>query len=91
MNTPALQDWLHDDHGLDVVELTRVQGGADLAAEVWKVKASADPESRQGVRSYAVKWSGGGTDAGPLVSAELAAAGVPGVAGPVRTRRWAVE
>ncbi|GAA1554543.1 phosphotransferase enzyme family protein [Kribbella lupini] len=88
MNTPALRDWLLEDYGLRVVELTRVHGGADLAAEVWR----ADSQSRGGIRSYAVKWSGGGTDAGPLVSAELA--GVLGVAGPVRTRAgglWSVR
>lgn len=86
MNTPALQHWLLEDHELDVAELTRVHGGADLAAEVWRVRAED--------QLYAVKWSGGGTDAGPLVSAELADAGIPGVDGPVRTRSgglWSVR
>ncbi|GAB2553289.1 phosphotransferase enzyme family protein [Kribbella endophytica] len=100
MNTPALQHWLLEDHGLDVAELTRVHGGADLAAAVWRVEAGSAAVGagvdgcRGGLRSYAVKWSGGGTDAGPLVTAELAAAGVPGVAGPVRTRAgglWSVR
>ncbi|MEV6285515.1 phosphotransferase [Kribbella sp. NPDC051770] len=86
METPALGEWLLEDFGLDVVDITRVHGGADLAAEVWRVDT--------GVRSYAVKWSGGGTDAGALVAAELAAAGVVGVAAPVRARGgglWSVR
>ncbi|WP_168197427.1 phosphotransferase enzyme family protein [Kribbella sp. ALI-6-A] len=86
MTTRALWEFVREDFGLDVVELTRVHGGADQAAEVWLARA--------GERRYAVKWSGGGTDAGARVSAELAAAGVAGVAGPVPTRGgelWSVR
>ncbi|MGC4937807.1 phosphotransferase enzyme family protein [Kribbella sp. DT2] len=87
MTTPALTTWLYDDHGLDVVELTRVHAGTDLAAEVWKVEArvATDAAGPGGLHSYAVKWSGGGTGAGTSVGAELAGAGVSGVAGPVPT------
>jgi spectinomycin phosphotransferase len=69
-----LRGWIRDDFGLDVTELTRVHHGADNAAEVWR----ADDR-------YAVKWSAGGTDAGPRTTAHLAAAGVRGVPAPVRT------
>jgi spectinomycin phosphotransferase len=74
--TDKLRLWLADDFGLDVRELAQVHEGADVAAEVWR--ASGDV-------SYAVKWSGGGTDAGPRATAYLASKGVRGVPEPVRT------
>lgn len=69
-----LRDWVAADFGVELVELTRVHEGADLAAEVWN-----------GDCLYAVKWSAGGTDAGPRTTAHLAAAGVRGIPAPVRT------
>lgn len=68
-----LRRWLGEDFGLEVGEFEQVREGADVAAEVW----------RAGL--YAVKWSGGGTDAGPVAAAYLANRGVRGVAAPVRT------
>lgn len=41
-----LRDWVAADFGVELVELTRVHEGADLAAEVWN-----------GDCLYAVKWS----------------------------------
>jgi spectinomycin phosphotransferase len=67
-----LRVWLGEDFGLEVGEAEEVHAGADVAAEVWRAG------------SYAVKWSGGGTEAGPRVMAYLT--GVRGVPAPVRTR-----
>ena len=72
--TDKLRAWLVEDFGLQVGELEEVHEGADVAAEVWRGGA------------YAVKWSGGGTDAGPRATAYLASMGVRGVPAPVRTR-----
>ncbi|WP_063822794.1 phosphotransferase enzyme family protein [Kribbella flavida] len=69
---------MREDFGFAVVELTPVHTGADLAADVWKALTTDS--------LYAVKWSGGGTDAGPLAAAYLADRGVKGVPAPVRTR-----
>ncbi|TDU90784.1 spectinomycin phosphotransferase [Kribbella voronezhensis] len=74
--TDKLRRWLAEDFGLDVLDLVQVHEGADVAAEVWRAVGDA---------SYAVKWSGGGTDAGPRATAYLASRGVQEVPGPVRT------
>ena len=59
-----LRRWLLDDFGLDVVELSPVAHGADLAAQVWKATTATN--------TYAVKWSGAGTNTGHQVAAFLA-------------------
>jgi spectinomycin phosphotransferase len=69
-----MRGWIRADFGLDVTELTPIHHGADTAAEVW----NADDR-------HAVKWSTGGTDAGPRTTAHLAAVGVRGVPAPVTT------
>jgi len=63
---------VREDYGLDLVEASLVHDGADVAAEVWRVRTSSDD-------LYAVKWSGGGTDAGPLLTAYLAGTGIQGI------------
>jgi spectinomycin phosphotransferase len=73
--TNRLREWIRDDFGLDVTELTQIHHGADTAAEVWR----ADDR-------YAVKWSSGGTDAAPQATTYLAGSGVRGVPAPVKTR-----
>lgn len=79
MTSEQLRAWVRDDFGVDLESVERIHHGADTAAEVWRGITPTD-------RLYAVKWSGGGSDAGPLVSAYLAEHGVPGVAGPAKTR-----
>jgi len=74
-----LQAWVREDFGVQLSSIYRVVHGADAAAEVWRGIAVDGSQ-------YAVKWSGGGTDAGPLVTAHLAATGVPGILGPTKTR-----
>jgi spectinomycin phosphotransferase len=74
-----LRQWISDDYGLEVTELTPVDHGADVAAAVWQAEATTGDR-------YAVKWSGAGTDAGPLTAAYLASRGVRGVPAPLQTR-----
>jgi spectinomycin phosphotransferase len=75
--TEKLRRWISEDFGLEVGDLIQVHEGADTAAEVWQGRAT---DGR-----YAVKWSGGGTDAGPLVTAYLGA-GISGIPQPRTTR-----
>ncbi|MGW4498815.1 phosphotransferase enzyme family protein [Micromonospora sp. NPDC004336] len=75
----ALRDWVRDDFGVRLTATEAVGHGADRLALLWQARAA------DGTR-YAVKLSGGGTGAGLVVSAHLAAGGVPGVAAPLRTR-----
>ena len=70
---------MREDYGLELADVSPVHHGADVAAEVWRVRTSSDD-------LYAVKWSSGGTDAGPLVTAYLAASGITGVTQPRPTR-----
>lgn len=78
-----MRQWVAADFGIEVVELTRVHGGADLAAEVWRgATGSGD--------GYAVKWTSGGTTAGVETSAYLADAGVRGIPVPIRTTSGAL-
>jgi spectinomycin phosphotransferase len=72
-----LRRWLYDDFGLDVVELSPVGHGADLAAQVWRARTATN--------GYAVKWSGAGTNTGHQVAAYLGDCGLPGVPEAVRT------
>lgn len=67
--------WVREDFGLDVAELLPVGHGADLAAQVWKAATVSN--------TYAVKWSGAGTNTGHQVAAYLSA--LPGIPEPVRT------
>lgn len=72
-----MRKWLLADFGLEVVELTPVTFGADIAAQVWKAATATNV--------YAVKWSGAGTNTGHQVAAFLADSGLPGVPELVRT------
>src|SRR6478735_7330927 len=72
-----LRRWVLEDFGLDVVELSPVAHGADLAAQVWKATTATN--------TYAVKWSGAGTNTGHQVAAFLADSGLPGVPELIRT------
>jgi spectinomycin phosphotransferase len=72
-----LQAWVREDFGVQLSSIDRVEHGADATAEVWRGVAVDGSQ-------HAVMWSGGGTDVGPLVTAHLAATGVPGVLGPIR-------
>jgi hypothetical protein len=72
-----LQGWVREDFGVQLSSIDRVEHGADAAAEVWRGIAVDGSQ-------YAVEWSGGDTDAGLLVTAHLAATGVPGILGPRR-------
>jgi len=72
-----LRKWLLADFGLDVVELTPVAEGADIAAQVWRASTATNV--------YAVKWSGAGTNTGHQVAAFLADSGLPGVPEMIRT------
>ncbi|WP_165956744.1 phosphotransferase enzyme family protein [Kribbella antibiotica] len=77
MGDTLLRRWLYDDFGLDVVELSPVGFGADLAAQVWKARTATN--------AYAVKWSGAGSNTGHQVAAYLGDCGLPGVPEVVRT------
>jgi spectinomycin phosphotransferase len=70
-----LRRWVLEDFGLDVVELSPVGHGADVAAQVWRAATTTN--------TYAVKWSGAGTNTGHQVAAYLSA--LPGIPEPVRT------
>ncbi|MFF0265157.1 phosphotransferase [Kribbella sp. NPDC004536] len=72
-----MRKWLLADFGLEVVELTPVAFGADIAAQVWKAATATNV--------YAVKWSGAGTNTGHQVAAFLADSGLPGVPELIRT------
>ncbi|HZN73120.1 MAG TPA: phosphotransferase [Micromonosporaceae bacterium] len=74
-----LRAWVREDFGVEFGALDEVGHGADEAAQLWR---AAGKDGRR----YAVKLSGGGTPAGLLVTDHLARYGVPGIAGPVRTR-----
>ncbi|WP_020667364.1 aminoglycoside phosphotransferase family protein [Amycolatopsis nigrescens] len=73
-----LREWVREDFAVELTALDRVRHGADVDAAVW--------HGVSGDARYAVKRSGGGTPAGLLVPAGLAARGVPGVVAPVPTR-----
>lgn len=75
----SLQTWVNEDFGIRLGSLDQIAHGADVAAEVWRGVAADGSQ-------YAVKWSGGGTDAGPRATAYLASRGVRGVPAPVLTR-----
>ncbi|WP_211658239.1 phosphotransferase [Phytoactinopolyspora halophila] len=70
--------WVHEDFGIELENLDLVGAGADLAAQTW---CGSAPDGEK----YAVKWSGGRTPTGLLLSAHLARYGVSGVAAPVPT------
>lgn len=70
--------WARTDFGLDLTDLDEVTHGADQHARLWRAHAA------DGTR-YAVKLSGGGTPAGLVVAAHLAAQKVPGVPAPLHT------
>jgi spectinomycin phosphotransferase len=72
-----LRRWVREDFGLELVELSPVAHGADVAAQVWKGATTTN--------AYAVKWSGAGTDTGHQVAAFLADTGVDGVPELIRT------
>ncbi|SHF86967.1 phosphotransferase enzyme family protein [Streptoalloteichus hindustanus] len=74
-----LRAWVWEDFGVELVAVTGVDRGADVAAEVWRGVAD-------GGAQYAIKRSGGGSPAGLLVPAWLGERGVPGVVAPVPTR-----
>lgn len=74
-----LRVWAREDFGVDLGPLDEVRHGADEAAQMWHATSTNS-------KRYAVKLSGGGTPAGLLVTDHLARFGVPGIAGPVRTR-----
>jgi len=81
-----LRKWLLEDFGLEVVELTPVAHGADVAAQVWKASTATN--------TYAVKWSGAGTNTGHQVAAFLGDCGLPGVPEMIRTTEgglWSVH
>jgi spectinomycin phosphotransferase len=81
-----LRKWLLADFGLDVVELTPVAYGADVAAQVWEASTATN--------TYAVKWSGAGTNTGHQVAAFLADSGLAGVPELIRTTEgglWSVH
>lgn len=75
----GLTDQVRKGFGVEVMSLSRVTGGADVAAAVWRAVA---PDGA----SYAVKLSHGGMTAGLLASAHLATRGVRGVPAPLRAR-----
>ncbi|NIK56371.1 phosphotransferase [Kribbella shirazensis] len=86
MGVTLLRKWLLADFGLDVVGLSPVVYGADVAAQVWKASTATN--------TYAVKWSGAGTNTGHQVAAFLADSGVPGVPEMIRTTEgglWSVH
>ncbi|MFG1653143.1 phosphotransferase enzyme family protein [Micromonospora sp. NPDC049275] len=72
-------DWVRADFGLDLSVLNEITHGSDERARLWRARTP------DGAR-FAVKLSGGGTSAGLIVTAHLAARGVPGIAAPLRTR-----
>jgi spectinomycin phosphotransferase len=81
-----MRKWLLADFGLEVVELTPVAYGADVAAQVWKTATTTN--------TYAVKWSAAGTNTGHQVAAFLADSGLPGVPELIRTTEgglWSVH
>ena len=69
--------WVREDFGLELVELSPVAHGADVAAQVWRAATT--------INTYAVKWSGAGTNTGHQVAAFLADSGLPGIPEMIRT------
>lgn len=74
-----VSEWVRVDFGLRLGRLEQVRGGADAAAVVWR-------GSTLDGRVFAVKWTAGGTSAGLVVPAELAARGISGVLTPIPAR-----
>ncbi len=74
-----LEEWVAEDFGLDLTAFDEVDRGADENARLWRAVDAAGA-------SYAIKLSGGGTGAGLIVSAHLAARGVHGIPAPVAAR-----
>jgi spectinomycin phosphotransferase len=72
-----MRRWLLEDFGLDVVELSPVAHGADIAAQVLEASTATN--------TYAVKWSGAGSNTGHQVAAFLADCGLPGIPELIRT------
>ncbi|HET6742855.1 MAG TPA: phosphotransferase [Kribbella sp.] len=86
MGETLMRKWLLGDFGLEVVELTPVAYGADVAAQVWKASTATNV--------YAVKWSGAGTNTGHQFAAFLADSGLVGVPEMIRTTEgglWSVH
>jgi spectinomycin phosphotransferase len=83
MSQPALVEWVRDEFDVALVRLDPVHGGVDDRAQVSR-GCTADGDE------YAVKVTGGGSDAGLALPAHLAAHNVPGVAAPLRTRTGAL-
>ncbi|MGZ0150805.1 phosphotransferase enzyme family protein [Kribbella sp. WER1] len=86
MGETLMRKWLLADFGLEVVDLTPVAYGADVAAQVWMAGTATN--------TYAVKWSGAGTNTGHQVAAFLADSGLPGVPELIRTSEgglWSVH
>ncbi|MGE5827005.1 MAG: phosphotransferase [Micromonosporaceae bacterium] len=74
-----LCDWVGQDFGLQLTAVETVNFDPDQPAQLWWAQSAAGP-------AYAVKLSGAGTAAGLVVTDQLAASGVAGIAGPLRTR-----
>lgn len=74
-----LRAWVREDFGVALTATERVGHGADAAATVWHAVGTDG-------RRHAVKWSGGGSLAGLLVPALLAARGVSGIPAPLPAR-----
>ncbi len=73
-----LREAIERDFGVRAVSLVRAVGGADAAAQVWRLQ---DEDGGQ----YAVKWRRGGSVGGLLVADHLAGQGIQGVPAPLRS------
>lgn len=73
-----VRDWVRADFGFELASMEPVGLGADTAAMLWRGVASDG-------NVLAIKWTAGGSTAGPSVSSHLAGLGIGGIVAPANT------
>lgn len=80
MQVDQVRQWVRVDFAVELDSMEPVDLGTDTAATLWRAAA------RDGT-VLAVKWTAGGSTAGPVVSSHLDRLGIGGIVAPARTVR----